>query len=102
MASQLDNTKYLVPGFLPDGLPLMLPDGTEKKYDDPSGKWALYVCKTLGFSWIVHRARYFDRIKQVEILGWRVRQIPYIARLEWYQSYVHDTCNECLGIENSA
>jgi hypothetical protein len=100
MGANLDNSQYLIPGFLPDGNNLLLPEGTYKVYDDTSGKWALYICELLNCSWIVHKARYFDKIRRINILGWRVRLIPYIAKLEWYQSYVKDTCNECLGLKS--
>jgi hypothetical protein len=84
----LDNSEYLIPGFLPDGKPLMLPSGTILVYN--GGKWALYSNTAYNTSWLAIRARYQN------ILGWKIRTLAFIATIQWADSYIKSNCSQCL------
>lgn len=78
----------IVPFFVPDSQPLVLPAGSVMKYD--GGKWGLYQCPPLVVSFLVTRAR------QDGVLGWRIRHIPYLANVSFATDYVRQTCGSCI------
>lgn len=84
---EIDQSNYLIPGFLPDGENLLLPVGTKIAHDGKN--WALYVNENLGYSWIATKAQYQN------IPGWRIRFLMYIPTIQWTRDYIK-SCGQCL------
>jgi hypothetical protein len=85
----LDNSEYLIPGFLPDGKSLMLPVGTILELKDKADNWALYINKALGYRWLARKATYNN------ILGWKVTILSSTDSIQYINDYVK-SCNQCL------
>lgn len=85
----LDQSNYSIPGFLPDGETLRLPEGARIAQVDKNGKWALYVHDSLNLSWIATKAIYKG------VLGWKIRSFTSIVSIQWLKSYIK-SCNQCL------
>ena len=82
----IDNSEYLIPGFLPEGKPLLI--DAVMKHD--GGTWGLYVNYAYNVSWLVTRAMYNG------VKGWRVTLMPYVAEIKFYQDYVkYHRCGLC-------
>lgn len=85
----IDKSQYTIPGFLPNGQPLLLPEGSETSIEDKDGKWAFYINESLDMSWIALRARYKG------VLGWKIYRFTTIVNIEYVKQYVK-SCNQCL------
>lgn len=85
----IDKSQYQIPGFLPDGKPLMLPEGSAMKLKDSGNKWAFYINESLDMSWLAIRAMYSGK------LGWKIHTFTSLVNIEYVQQYVK-SCNQCL------
>ena len=86
----IDKCEYLVPGFLPEGKPLLI--DAVMKHD--GGTWGLYVNYAHGVSWLVTKAKF--NLDNRIIDGWRVTNLPYVAEIKYYEDIVkYNRCGDC-------